>query len=193
MKKNLTAIALCLGLCLAGAVSLSAQTYQVALMELPTAPVYEKLLTEIGKAAGITLNVARYPVARALGLVENASADICVPQLVSRNPARLKALKFDYSTDVLYKSAFVLYSNKAKPVDVAALKAGNKQGLVIETDISNVHSYEFQGRETTNLEASLQKVDSGKIDGFIFSQSTGDMLLKIARAQERPAPALCRV
>jgi polar amino acid transport system substrate-binding protein len=160
------------------ALSLSAQTYKVALMDLPTAAFYEKITVEVTKAANLAITISKYPVARALGMVEDGSVDICIPQLVSHNQARLKAIKFDYSSDVIYKSAFVLYTNKNKPVDIAALKAGNKEGLKIETDLSNVQSFEFVCSGSTNLEASLQKVDQGKIDGFIFSQSTGDMLLK---------------
>jgi len=158
--------------------SLWAQSYKVALMDLPSAPLYRELLQGIAQEAGAKLDMQVVPVARALGLVETKTADIECPQLVSHNPDRLRTLPFDYSTAVIYNSAFVLYTNKAKSVDVANLKAGNSKGYVIETDLSNLTSFEFKGSPTTSLEASLKKVDAGAIDGFIFSQTAGDPIVK---------------
>jgi polar amino acid transport system substrate-binding protein len=163
---------------LLGATTLGAQTYKVALMELPSTPLYRDLTVAIGEEAGVKLEIQVVPVARAIGLVESRQVDLECPQLVSRNAERLRNLPFDYSTEIIYESAFVLYTNKAKPVDLANLKGGNSRGYVIETDLSNLSSFEFTGSPTTNLEGSLRKVDSGAIDGFIFSQTVGDPIVK---------------
>jgi polar amino acid transport system substrate-binding protein len=159
-------------------VSVWAQTYKVAIMQLPAANVYRDLMLAIAQEAGAKLDIQVVPVARAVGLVESKVVDIEVPQLISHNPERLRTLRFDYSTDVIYNSAFVLYTNKAKPVDVASLKAGNPKGYLIETDLSDLSSFEFKCSATTNFEASLKKVDSGDVDGFIFTQTTVDPILK---------------
>jgi polar amino acid transport system substrate-binding protein len=155
-----------------------AQTYRVALMELPSTALYRELVLAIADEAGAKLDIQVVPPARLVALVQSKAVDIGCPQLVSHNPEALRTLPIDISTDVIYDSAFVLYSNKAKPVDLANLKSGNPKGYVVETDLSNLTSFEFKGSPTTNLEGSLTKVDSGTVDGFIFSQTAADLLLK---------------
>ena len=172
MRAVLISISLVLG------ISAWAQTYKVAIMELPATAVYRDLVSAIAEEAGAKVDIQVVPTARALALVESKAVDIEVPQLISHNPERLRTIQFDYSTEVIYNSAFVLYTNKTKPVDVASLKAGNPKGYVVETDLSNLSSFEFKGAATTSFEASLRKVDSGSVDGFIFSQTTIDPLLK---------------
>jgi len=172
MKGILVAAALMMG----GAVW--AQSYKVAIMQLPATALYQELMLAIANEAGAKIDIQVVPPARALALVESKSVDIEVPQLISHNPERLRTLPFDYSTEVIYTSAFVLYTNKAKPVDVGVLKSGNPKGYVIETDLSNLSSFEFKCTPTTSFEASLKKVDSGVIDGFIFTQSSIDPILR---------------
>ena len=90
----------------------------------------------------------------------------------------MKALNYDYSTAVMYKSSFVLFTNKSKPLDIADLKKGNTKGYKIETDISMVNQLDFTAIPSTNVEASLKKVAAGTIDGFVHSEATTDAVLK---------------
>ncbi len=66
--------------------------------------------------------------------------------------------------------AFVLYSNKSKPIDIDNLRKGNSKGYKIETDGSIISLLGFKALPTTNIEGSFRKVDQGVIDGYIYSQ-----------------------
>lgn len=155
-----------------------AQTYSVTVRQLATTEMYANLIKAIGEAMNVTMNVQAMPGGRTNYLVENKQTDIILPDLKVPDPAKQAALKYDYSTSAMYNLSFVLYTNKNKNLDLADLRKGNTKGYKIETDVSQVHTFEFVGTPTTNLEASLKKVDEGVIDGFMFSQSTGDALLK---------------
>lgn len=72
----------------------------------------------------------------------------------------------------------MLFTNKAKPVAVADLKNGNAKGYKIETDGSLLDYFPFAVTSSTSMEASLKKLDSGAIDGFLFSQGSADPTLK---------------
>lgn len=154
------------------------QTYSVTVRQLATTEMYSNLIKAIAEEMKVTMNIQAMPGGRTNYLVENKQTDVILPDLKIPDPAKQAALKYDYSTSTMYSLSFVLYTNKNKSVDIADLKKGNTKGYKIETDVSQVHTFEFLGTPTTNLEASLKKVDEGVIDGFIFSQSTGDALLK---------------
>jgi polar amino acid transport system substrate-binding protein len=159
-------------------VSTFAQSYNVAVRQLATSDMYVNLIKAIGEAMNVTMNVQVMPGGRVNYLIENKQTDIILPDLRIPDPGKRAALKFDDSTVTMYNLSFVLYTNKAKPIDIADLKKGNKKGYKIETDVSQINTFEFVGIPTTNLDASLKKVNDGTIDGFIFSQSTGDAFLK---------------
>jgi polar amino acid transport system substrate-binding protein len=73
---------------------------------------------------------------------------------------------------------FVLYANKAKPVDPAALKQGNAGDLMVETDLAHVDYLPFKAVGSTSMDQSLQKLSLGRIDAFVFAQPSTDAALK---------------
>jgi hypothetical protein len=154
-----------------------AQTYKVAIMQVPAAEVYRTFIKALGEATNTTFDIQVVPPARTVYLIENKQVDLTFPLIGLKDVEKIKALKYDYSTTVVYKSAFVLITNKSKPVDIADLKKGNTKGYKIETDVSMVNQLEFTGIPSTSVEASLKKVDSGVSDGFIHSQVTVDAVL----------------
>lgn len=154
------------------------QTYSATVRQLATTDMYTNLIKAIAEEMKVTMNVQAMPGGRTNYLVENKQTDIILPDLKIPDPAKQAALKYDYSTSTMYSLSFVLYTNKNKPVDLADLRKGNTKGYKVETDVSQVNTFEFVGTPSTNLDASLKKVDEGVIDAFIFSQSTGDALLK---------------
>jgi ABC-type amino acid transport substrate-binding protein len=156
----------------------AAQTYNVAVRQLATSDMYISLIKAIGEEMKATMNVQVVPGGRANYLVENKQVDIVLPDLRIPDQAKRAKLKFDDSTVTMYNLSFVLYTTKGKDIDIADLKKGNTKGYKVETDVSQVNTFEFVGIPTTNLDASLKKVNDGAIDAFIFSQSTGDALLK---------------
>jgi polar amino acid transport system substrate-binding protein len=175
MKRMLLAFAL------AAAVGsgLAAQaTYKAALYDVPTVQFYKDLFAEIEKVAGVKFEIQVVPPARADYLVINGQVDVEAPHLKPKDPAALASLKLDFGQFVITNYCFVLFSNKAKQIDVADLKKGNPKKFVVETDTANVNLYGFAAAPSSSVEASLQKVNDGKIDGYIHSQTTTDPFAK---------------
>jgi polar amino acid transport system substrate-binding protein len=173
-KKFFISLVLGLSLCLAA----GAQTYKVAIVQVSTSESFKQLVLAIGEVMKVNFEVQIVPGTRAAYLVENKQVDIGMPVLGMRDPAKVAALGYDYATSSIYRNSFVLYTNKAKAVDIAELKKGNAKGYKIETGGSNVNQYEFPALPSTNAEASLKKVDAGSIDGYLYSQITADAALK---------------
>jgi len=159
--------------------ALGAQTtYKLALYDVPTIQFYKDLFAEIEKIENVKFDAQVLPLARADYLVSTGQVDIQAPHLKPKDPAALAALKFDFGGVSLFNYSFVLFSNKAKQIDIAELKKGNPKKFVVETDTANVSLYGFTAAPSNSVEASLQKVNDGKIDGYIHSQSTTDPFAK---------------
>jgi polar amino acid transport system substrate-binding protein len=158
--------------------ALSAQSYKVAIVQVSTSESFKALVEAIGAATGAKFEVQVVPSSRVAYLVENKQADFGLPLLGVKDPAKTAALPYDYATASIYKNAFVLYSSKARPVDVAELKKGNAKGYKIESGGSNPNQYDFTASLSSNAEGSLKKIDAGSIDGYIYSQITTDGILK---------------
>ena len=152
--------------------------FKAAVMDLPVTAAFSGLATAIAQVTNNTLDIQVVPPPRTVYLIENKVVDFTLPMLAMKDPAKVKVLNYDYSTAVMYKSSFVLFTNKNKPVDIEDLKKGNTKGYKIETDISMVNQLEFTGIPSTSIEASLRKVAAGRIDGFIHSQASTDAVLK---------------
>jgi polar amino acid transport system substrate-binding protein len=149
------------------------QEYHVALKELPTTPYYLDLLNAIAGEMGMRLDIQIVPSARADYLIATSRVDMDIPVLdvdEYERPAR----QYDSGSVVLYRSAFVLFSSKGQTIDIANLKAGNSKRYEIESDISVANRLGFSASPSTNVEGSLKKVNDGKIDGYIFSQTSTD-------------------
>jgi polar amino acid transport system substrate-binding protein len=170
-----------LALALAAAVGsgLAAQaTYKLALYEVPTVQFYKDLFAEIAKVAGVEFDIQVAPPARADYLVTNGQVDIQAPHIKPKDPVALAAVKYDFGQYDLTTYCWVLFSNKTNQIDPAELKKGNPKKYVIETDTANVNLYGFTAAPSSSVEASLQKVNDGKIDGYIHSQTTTDAFAK---------------
>ncbi len=159
---------------------LFAQDLKVVVPQVSPAAIdtYTKAIEAIAATAGKTVAVQVLPFARVVYLMETKQADIEVTIVQLPDQKKWARLKYDYSTAELVKIVFVLYTNKAKPISVADLKAGNAKGYKIETDSAHVDHFPFQASPSTSIDASLQKVAAGTIDGFVFSQGTTDGVLK---------------
>jgi polar amino acid transport system substrate-binding protein len=162
---------------LAAAVSpVSALDAKVALAQLPTSDTFSALMKGIAEETGANFSIDMMPRARAIYLVENKQVDVMIPATDIRSQ-KSGELKFDYSATI-YKVCYVLYTNKSKNITAAELKAGNPNKYKIEVDNAYLNGFDFSPLGSSSAEASLQKVDNGTIDGFIYSQPTGDPLLK---------------
>lgn len=161
------------------AVGLAAQEYKVVVPQVSqtAVDVYTKSIQAIAESQGKKVSVQVLPFARAVYLMETKQADI--QSAITQIPDKSKwaELKFDYSTSPLVDIVFILYTNKSKPITVAELKAGNPKKYKIETDTAHVTHFPIAAG-STSIDASLQKVDSGTIDGYIFSQAACDAAVK---------------
>lgn len=175
MKRTILLIAVFV----AFAVLTFAQEYKVVVPQLsPTAiEVYTKAIEAILESQSKKATVQVVPFARAVNLIETKQADIQSASIQVPDKAKWTELKHDYSTTSLVDVVFVLYTNKAKPVSLADIKAGNPKKLLIETD--SAHLLHFPGTSpSTSIDGSLQKLEAGTIDGYIFAQGSTDGALK---------------
>lgn len=114
-----------------------------------------------------------YPMARSIENVISGNADCHSPYIKKHNIIDSDDM-FYYTTEEYGKVIFVLYTNK------------NVTGLTPETVTSGKYKIEIQpGHKEylgdfpeAALDAGLQKVDSGRIDGYIASMSGCDALIK---------------
>ena len=164
-------------------VQAGAEKFKVAIMDLTPVVVemYTDLFIAIGKATGNTFDINVYPPARAVDMLEHKKVDVQVPRVKSRNTAANKMNKAEFSRISLYPVAFVLYTNKEKPLDIASLNNGNTKGYKIEADGSNLNFFNFRAMFSKNAAQSLMTVSAGRIDGYIISQIVGDAFLKALR------------
>lgn len=175
MKRALIAFA---AMAVIGSGLAAQSTYKIALYDVPTVQFYKDLFAEIEKIENVKFDVQVLPLARADYLVATGQVDAQAPHLKPKDPAALAAVKFDFGSVSLFNYSFVLFSNKAKQIDIAELKKGNPKKFVVETDTANVNLYGFAAAPSSSVEASLQKVNDGKIDGYIHSQTTTDPYAK---------------
>lgn len=159
---------------------LAAQPIKAVVPQLSPAAtdVYQKLAQAVVEASGRTVTLEVLPFARTVYMMETKQADLLSSIVQIPDTKKWAALKYDYSTSEVIKIVFVLYTNKAKPINMADLKSGKATGLKIETDGAHLDHFPFATSPSTSVDASLKKVDSGEIDGYLFSQGSGDAALK---------------
>lgn len=157
-----------------------AEEYKVVVPQLSpvTIKVYSDIAQAVIEATGNTATIQVLPFARCIYMMETKAADIESMIVKIPDPAKARQLKYDYSTTEVGKIVFVLYYNKNKPIKVEDLKSGNAKGYKIETDTAHMDHFSFPTMGSTSFEASIKKVDSGMIDGFVFAQPSVDAALK---------------
>jgi polar amino acid transport system substrate-binding protein len=178
--RKVFALAVALAVTVFALVAVSAASYKVVVPQLSPASTaaYSGLVTEVLKAEGVTVTPEIMPFARCIYLMENNQADILYTIIANPDKTKWGKIKFDYSVTETHKIVFVLNSNKNKPVTVNELKTGNARKLKIETDSAHTEYFSFNVLPSTAIDGSLQKIESGQIDGFIFSQASTDAALK---------------
>ena len=169
-------VSLMLLIALAG-LPLMAMDFKVAVKQLPMTEFYSNVITKIVEATGNTVIIQVVPPARADYLISANAVDIQVPIIIVPNAKKQNELNYDFSSVVLYKLAYVVYTNKGKAIDIGSLRNGNSDKYKIEVDPSRSDDFNFDTIPSTNLQASFKKLGDGAIDGIILSQLTGDQIL----------------
>jgi len=141
--------------------------------EEKTGPIVElvKAMADEYDDGEITLDV--FPMARSIENVISGSADCHCPYVKNHNITDSDNM-FYYTTEPFGSVIFVLYTNK------------NVEGLTPENVLDEKFNVEIQPGHKEYLgdlpeappEAGLQKVDSGRIDGYIATMSLCDQLIK---------------
>lgn len=118
------------------------------------------------------------PFEQSVDNVVSGRADVHFPLIAS--PARYEDdLPYRYSNVTLYETPFALYTRKdnarinRQQLTIAALSK-----LRIETERAHTPLFFFQLREADSVEAGLKRVSSGQSDGFLFSISATEPVLK---------------
>jgi polar amino acid transport system substrate-binding protein len=178
MKRTSFIAGCALPLLLATCASVQEYTAVVPHLSPTTSEVYKNLAAAIMEAGGAKASIKVMPFAQAVWSLENNVADLLVAQIANPFPAKVAALKVDYSTADLFQMVFVLYANKDKPVDPAALQQGNPGNLLVETDSAHVDYFPFKAVGSPSIDQSLQRLAQGRIDAFVFAQPSTDAALK---------------
>ena len=132
-----------------------------------------KAMAEGYKDGKITWDV--FPFARSMENVEKGRADFHMPQLVNPNISADR-LPFQFSSDVIFRVVFALYTNKNNK----EINPANVSKYKIETDLGTADFFDFSVTGSPDIESSLKKVDMGRIDGWIMAMPESDLALKKA-------------
>lgn len=163
---------------LAVAPAAKAGSYQASLAQMPVYAesadkgVLVDLVKAIAKESGQSISIQVVPFKRSMDNVVNKKVDFHMP-LIMNPTTDEKTLPYDHSTATIFHVNFVLYSNKAKPLDL-----NNLGQYKLETDAAHVQYFPFKVEPTSNLESSLKKVNAGRIDGFVFADMASDPIVK---------------
>jgi polar amino acid transport system substrate-binding protein len=125
-----------------------------------------------GEVLSNDISVEYYPFKRSILNVISKQADFHFPLI--KNPYKSNSeLGFDYSTAVITQVNFVLYTRKDRPIDIDNLSAYN-----IATDAAHMDLFNFPVEGIFSVDGALKKLNSGRIDGYIFSGEVTDVVLK---------------
>lgn len=119
----------------------------------------------------ITLDV--FPLARSIENVISGSADCHCPYIKNHNITDSDNM-FYYTTEPFGMVIFVLYTNK----NVKGLTPENVLDERFKVEIQPGHKEYLGDLPESPPEAGLQKVNSGRIDGYIATMSMCDQLIK---------------
>lgn len=173
MFKKWMAVGGCLAVLSAGVL---AADYKASLAQMPvyaesaTKGVLVDFVKALSTASGKSIDLQVVPFARSMKDVEEKKVDFHMPLI---KPLDMSKANFSLSTETIFHVNFVLYTNKNKPLDVNKLAGAN-----LETDAAHTPYFPFDVKPSTNIEASLKKLDLGRIDGFIFADDAADPLVK---------------
>lgn len=114
-----------------------------------------------------------FPFARSVQNVIAGRADLHVPLI--RNPHVPDAeLPYDFTTQSLGFSVFVLYTNRGNP-QARPDQAGK---LSIEVEPDHLALFPHLGRRETPVDSGLRRVAQGSLDAYLCSMDAGDEALK---------------
>lgn len=175
MLKN---IVLVMGLLLISKILLLGDEYKVSLAKMPVYAeskdkgVLIDLVKAVERVSGHNISIKVLPFSSSVYMVEKKRVDLHMP-LIKNEIVSQDKLLFIYSDETLHQVNFVLYIKKGSDVSLDNLNTKN-----LETDRAHVEYFPFKIKPSNSIAKSLEKINSGKIDGFIFADSVTDPYLK---------------
>jgi len=148
-----------------------AETYKVSVGEMPATLIFVEILKSIEAAnPGLKFELTVAPFARSIqAVLADHTADFHYPVI---RPAGGKTLPFDVSDASPFQTPFIIYENKNKLLDVK-----NLQRYRIETEITHIGLFPFPTIGSADISSSLHRVDTGRIDGFVYGATSADRKL----------------
>ncbi len=161
------------GICLGKEQLIKASIGQIPVVsESAEKGVYPESVIEIEKISGIKIDIKVVPFERSLNMAIKGDADFHIPIIETD----IGDAPYFFSSEILHKMAFAIYSNKNNPIDKDHL-----EDKAIESDSAHVKLFPFKTIPSTCLECSLKKVNYGRIDGFVYAFFAAD---KVIRAEK---------
>ncbi|NLL04871.1 MAG: amino acid ABC transporter substrate-binding protein [Clostridiaceae bacterium] len=130
-----------------------------------------KAMADEYKDGEMTFDV--YPMARSMENIMSGSADAHCPYVKNHNITDSDNM-FYYTTEPFGSVIFVLYTNK----NVKDLTPENVLDKKFKVEIQPGHKEYLGDLPEAAPDAGLQKVDSGRIDGYIATMSMCDQMVK---------------
>ena len=129
------------------------------------------VIRQWSKETGREISLERFPFKRALMMAASGEVDFHFPLIKDRDDTDT-ALPFGYSSSTIFTVNFVLYTRRGVSLDM-----DNLQNYRIATHGGHANLFPFPIIEDHSIEGSLRKVESGRIDGFIFADAGADPIL----------------
>jgi polar amino acid transport system substrate-binding protein len=147
---------------------------RVSVAEFPgpviTPALVEALRIAFAKLPDLSVEFMTLPFARSMAAIAAGRADLHVPII---RPPSTDGLEWAPTAATIYRVPFVIYTNKAAPIDLH-----NLAKYRIETDVAHTGYFDIPVAGGASTESSLRKVDSGRIDGYIFAANAVDPLVE---------------
>jgi polar amino acid transport system substrate-binding protein len=147
---------------------------RVSVAEFPgpliTPAIVDALRIAFAALPDLSVEFMTLPFARSMASVAAGRADLHVPII---RPPSMVGLDWAATAATVYRVPFVIYTNKAAPIDLH-----NLGQYRIETDVAHVRYFDIPVTGGASTESSLRKVDSGRIDGYIFAGNATDPLVE---------------
>ena len=129
------------------------------------------VIRQWSEETGRDISIERFPFKRGLMMAGSGEIDFHFP-LIKDHDDTDTALPFGYSSSTIFTINFVLYTRRGESLDM-----DNLQNYRIATHGGHANLFPFPVIEDHSIEGSLRKVESGRIDGFVFADAGADPVL----------------
>lgn len=133
----------------------------------------EKLINELDSAYDGTFQIQKLPNQRAVQYIIKSKQDFHYPVLL---PLSNVKRKFDYAFSKVTVSSIVyaVYVNKNN----SKISLHNLQDFLVEGESGHVDFFDFKVIPSNCVECSFKKVESARIDGYIYPALEGDKIIQ---------------